>query len=65
MGWKEGNKGIPSFTMIEVEIKHCNEKLQEPNQVVRGQFKDDGFYFNDGGELSWNWDVIRWRLIEK
>ena len=54
----------PSFTNIEVIVTHCNKKLKLEDENLIGQFKDDGFYLKGGGELSWNWDIIKWRLLK-
>lgn len=63
--WTEGNgDGATQGKLIEVEIRHCNPKLNLPNEIVSGKFGDDGFYLEDGDELSWNWDIIRWREKE-
>ena len=49
---------------IEVKVKHCNaKKLNLKDKIVSGKFGDDGFYLIDGGELSYNWDIIQWRGI--
>lgn len=64
--WTNGNGSkAPNDYIIEVEIKHCNPKLGLQNEFVKGFFGDDGFYLTDGGELSYNWDIIRWRTVEK
>lgn len=66
MSWTTGNgNGAGKYEVIEVEVKHCNEKLNLDNQILTGHFEDDGFYLEDGGELSWNWDIIRWRSLNK
>ena len=62
--WIEDNgNSSPPFTQICVEIKHCNPELKLNNKQLFGEFKDDGFYLTDGGELSFDWNIIRWRLI--
>ena len=45
---------------IRAEIKHCNQSLGIQNEMVTGHFGDDCFYLSDGGELSYNWDIVRW-----
>jgi len=34
-----------------------------PPVVVAGKFGDDGFYCQDGGELSYNWNPIYWQPL--
>ena len=51
----------PSETLICVEVKHCGSKKE--NTYVLGKFRDDGFYLSDGGELSIDWDIIRWKIL--
>lgn len=59
--WIKGNgEGAKDGEKIECEIKHINKKLREPNQIIRGYFREDGFYFDDVYELSCNWDIIKW-----
>jgi hypothetical protein len=54
----------PHGQLLEVEIQHCNKKLKLKNEIVKGKFREDGFYLDDGGELSWNWDIIKWRVAD-
>ncbi len=49
------------FVLIEAEVKHCNSKLGLKNEIITGMLKDDGFYFEDDSELSFNWDIVKWR----
>ena len=63
MEWKTGN--IPPAKMIDVKIRHCNPKLKLKDEIVSGEMCDDGFYLTDGGELSFNWDILEWRKHEK
>jgi len=46
---------------IDVLIRHCNKNLKLEDRIVTGYIGDDNFYFLDGGELSFNWDIIEWR----
>ena len=34
-----------------------------PPIVIAGKFGDDGFYCQDGGELSFNWNPTLWKSI--
>lgn len=43
---------------------YCNDSLNLKNELVIGRMKDDGFYPEDGDELSYNWNVIRWRKLK-
>jgi hypothetical protein len=61
--WIDGNGNGADKELIEVEIQHCNKELNLPNRFVSGRFGDDGFYFEDGDELSFNWNIIRWRKL--
>lgn len=61
--WVDGNDCDDIEEELEVLVRHCNKDLKEPDQVVRGTWGDDGFYLSDGGELSFNWDIIKWRLV--
>ncbi|MBU1173102.1 MAG: hypothetical protein KKD44_26360 [Proteobacteria bacterium] len=67
--WVEYNGSkIPDGTVVEVVIRHCNPYLTDLNiedETGVGHFGDDGFYFEDGGELSFiNWNIIKWRIHE-
>jgi len=61
--WINGNGGkSPLGKNLEVKVRHCNaKKLKLKEKTVFGKFKDDGFYLSDGGELSYNWDIVQWR----
>lgn len=51
---------------IEAVIRHCNKKLQIPDETVVLKASDDGFYIgNSSDELSYNWDIIKWRVFKK
>jgi hypothetical protein len=66
MKWiKSNGEGANKGELIECEIKHYNRNLHLPNKIIRGRFKDDGFYFADGNQLNWNWNIIRWRRLNK
>lgn len=58
--WVENNSP-PSERLVDVKVRHCNPSLNLPDRVVTGREGEDGFYLHDGGELSWNWDIIAWR----
>lgn len=47
--------------LIDVRIRHCNVDLNLDDEIVTGYMGDDNFYFKDGSELSWNWDILEWR----
>jgi len=55
----------PADVEIEVVVLHCNPDLNLEPRRATGQMRDDGFYFTDGGELSWAWDIIRWRKLKE
>ena len=57
--WNHSNNP-PEGKMVWVKITHCNKDLKLDDEYVKGQMKDDGFYLDDGGELSFNWDIIAW-----
>lgn len=60
-GWKDIQKEKPpSHVLIEVRIRHASDK-GDKDEIVRGWMGDDNFYFEDGGELSFNWNIIEWR----
>ena len=63
--WIIGNgEGANIGEKIECEIRHVNKKLKEPNRIIKGHFGEDGFYFEDDGELSCDWDIVRWRRLK-
>lgn len=63
--WITGNgEGLGIGEIIFCEIEHCNKELNEPNRFVTGHFVEDGFVFEDGGELSHNWDIVRYVPIK-
>jgi hypothetical protein len=64
--WITGNgQRAKKNELIEVEIKHYNESLNLSNELTWGWFGDDCFYLQEGGELSYNWNIIKWRKVEK
>jgi len=66
MNWHYSNGEEANIgELIEAEVRHCNLDLNIPDKMIIGKFKEDGFYFDDGSELSWNWDIIRWRKIKE
>lgn len=60
--WEKGK--MESNRVVLAEITHCNKKLKERNRFVTGQMKDDGFYFEVDGEMSYNWDIVKWIYID-
>jgi len=51
---------------FEAVVRHCNEKLNMKDQIVKLKTGEDGYYFaEESGELSWNWDVIKWKPYDK
>lgn len=50
--------------LIEVEVEHYNSLLNIENKIIRGYMGCDNFYFEDGGELSFNWNIIKWRKVK-
>lgn len=67
MSWEKFNpkKSMPRNVAIEAEVKHCNENLKLENEIVKGSVGEDNFYLEDGfNELSWNWNIIKWRVID-
>lgn len=63
--WITGNGEGAGKGMIEVEVEHCKKSLNLKNEIVTGRFKEDGFYLEDGGELSINWDIVKWRKVDQ
>ncbi|MGE3757362.1 MAG: ASCH domain-containing protein [Pseudobdellovibrionaceae bacterium] len=55
----------PDFWSVETKVTHCNKSLGLDDQVVQGKFEEDGFYFDDRSELSWNWDIVSWRYLNE
>jgi len=51
--------------IIEAFIRHVNLDLNLADTIVIGYMGDDNFYFLEGGELSWNWDIIKWKKHER
>ncbi len=53
------------------KIRHCNKKLEQPDQIVKLYHGEDNDYFQDENgerscdELSWNWDVIAYKDHKK
>lgn len=62
--WKTIKDKIKSHKVILAETTHANKELKEPNKFVTGQMKDDGFYFEEEGEMSFNWNIVRWIYID-
>lgn len=60
---KSNGQGVKSGLLIEVEIKHFNPSLKLANKIVRGSFGEDGFFLEDGDELSYNWNIVKWRHL--
>ena len=52
---------MPGPQILDVRTRHCNKRLNLKDEIVTGKVADDGFYLLDGGELSYNWDIIGWR----
>jgi len=64
--WKEIAHNEPKMNVIiKAKIRHCNPRLELPDKIVKGYMGEDNFYFIDGGELSWNWNIIEWREGEE
>ena len=59
--WRTDINEIPRNTLIEVKIQHySNKSLNE--KIVVGKMGEDGFYFEDRNELSYDWNIVKWRF---
>jgi hypothetical protein len=64
MGWKPIQQAHPpARAPIEAIVEHYHKDHGLNPRTVRGYMGDDNFYFEDGGELSHNWNIIEWRLL--
>ena len=54
----------PKNVIISVKIRHCNPRLNLSDEIISGYMGEDNFYLKDGGELSYNWDILKWRIGE-
>lgn len=65
--WNIGNGSeAPEGVLLEVEIEHCNKELDLQNETIKGSFGEDCFYLEDGfNKLSWNWDIVKWRILDE
>jgi hypothetical protein len=64
-GWTIVSKG--KFTLpykedeeFEAVIRHCNEKLKEPDKKVYLTMGSDCVYY-ENCKMSWNWDIVMHR----
>jgi len=64
MKWSSPKEPMPkNKEVFEVLIRHCNKELNLPDEIITGYWGDDNLYLEEGGELSFNWDVVGWRQI--
>lgn len=61
--WIEGNNfPFKLDETFDAVIRHCNPKLNIPDQEITLTVADDGFYINESNdELSYNWNIIKWK----
>ena len=51
----------PEGLVIDALVRHKNPDLQLPDQIIKGYVGCDNLYLKTGGELSYNWDIIKWK----
>lgn len=49
---------------FEAVIRHCNEKLNEPDRKVYLTMGSDCVYF-EGCKMSWNWNIVMHRPVKR
>lgn len=64
--WVEGPPvDVQIGEKIEAVIRHCNKKLKLKDERFILITAEDGYYLENGyDELSWNWDIVRWRPLK-
>ena len=51
---------------IVAVVRHCNSKLNLKDKTLVLTVADDSFYIDDGpDELSLNWDIISYEVINE
>ena len=53
----------PKGIKIKAVIRHCSTRGEQEIELLTVDEDDVSFRFEDGAELSYDWDVIKWEQI--
>lgn len=48
---------------IKAQLRHCNADLKERDQIHVLELREDNWYFEDGNELSYNWNIVDYTVL--